>query len=366
MDKFYLGFSISSFQTEGNYNNQDWYYFIKEGKLPEIDNACNLWEKYLDIIPILIDLNANAFRFSIDWARIYQSKNKIDYSSMKRYVEFTDKLIKNNIEPFITLWHYVNPLWFYNLGGWENKENIEYFIDYSYFIIDTFSKLGVKYFISFNEPWVYIFSSYVFGKWPPFKKVNSIEDLKNAISILDNIFYANKELYKITKEFNVYLIYTESLSLLKLPFNFLLKDIISSNIHLLFPKEIDFYGINYYGIFKDLKDIYERKPSFSVSILDDILKNLDKPIFITENGVNTEDEFLRVRIIKRYLNYFVKNRERYNIKGYFIWSLMDNYEWDFGYNAKFGILNRNLSKKDSYYEIKEIYRKLNQKLNISK
>jgi len=59
-----------------------------------------------------------------------------------------------------------------------------------------FSKLGVKYFISFNEPWIYLLSSYIFGKWPPFKKVNSIEDLKNTIVILDNIFYANKDYIK--------------------------------------------------------------------------------------------------------------------------------------------------------------------------
>ncbi|MGC9133324.1 MAG: family 1 glycosylhydrolase [Nanopusillaceae archaeon] len=365
MVEFYLGFSISSFQTEGYYDSQDWYYFIKNKKLPEIENANELWEKYEEIIPILKDLNVNSFRFSVDWARIYPEKDKINYKNLKRYMIFTKKLIDNNIEPFITLWHYVNPLWFFNLGGWENEENIYYFIDFSETIINNFSSIGVKYFISFNEPWVYILSSYISGKWPPFKKIKSISDLSVALNVLNNIMKANKEIYKIAKEKDVYLIYTENLSFVKLPLFSLFKAFILNNIRLIFPEEADFYGINYYGIYENEEKSEKRKAKFNVSMLKKVLDILDKPVFITENGINTEDEYLRVRLIKRYLYFFVKNRKKYNIKGYFIWSLMDNYEWDYGYNAKFGILNRNLSKKDSYYEIKDLFYKLNKKLNIS-
>lgn len=81
--RFYIGFSISSFQTEGYYDNQDWYYFIKKGKLPEIDNANELWIKYENLIPILKDLYVNSFRFSIDWARIYPEMGKVNYSNLK-------------------------------------------------------------------------------------------------------------------------------------------------------------------------------------------------------------------------------------------------------------------------------------------
>ncbi|BFI73882.1 beta-galactosidase [Nanoarchaeota archaeon] len=365
MDKFYLGFSISAFQTEGYYDNQDWYYFIKNGKLPEIYNANGLWENYDIVIPILKDLNSNAFRFSIDWARIYPEKDRIKYSNLQRYAVFTKKLIENGIEPFITLWHYVNPIWFFNIGGWEFKENIEYFINFAETIINNFSKIGVKYFISFNEPWVYVISSYMMGIWPPFKKAESVGDIAKSLDVLNNIVEANKEIYKITKENNVYLIYIENLSFIKLPFFSLYKDVIINNIRLIFPIETDFYGINYYGAYKKIDDVRTRNTIFSLSIIKNILEVLDKPIFITENGVNTEDEFLRVRTIKKYLSFFINNRKKYNINGYFIWTLFDNYEWEYGYNAKFGIMNRNFSKKDSYYEIKDLYHRLNKKLNVS-
>ncbi|MGC9079458.1 MAG: family 1 glycosylhydrolase [Nanopusillaceae archaeon] len=364
MDKnFYLGFSISAFQTEGYYDYQDWYYFIKKGKLPEVENANRLWERYEDLVPILKDLHANAFRFSIDWSRIYNRKERLEYRNLYRYIKFIELLKKNDIEPFITLWHYVNPIWFYEMGGFEYKENVEYFIEFAENIIRILTKMDVKYFISFNEPWIYVISSYIVGTWPPFKKASDINSLKTALNVLSNIRYANDEIYKIAKQNDAYLIYTENLSLIKLPFFIPSKDIIINNIRIIFPEKIDFYGINYYGIYKNMDDIINRKPIFDVSFISNILKDLDKPVFITENGINTEDEFERVRILKKYIYYFVKNRERYKIKGYFIWSLMDNYEWDVGYTAKFGILNRDLSKKDSYYEIKNIYGKLNESLN---
>ncbi|BBL45576.1 beta-galactosidase [Nanobdella aerobiophila] len=360
--RFYIGFSISSFQTEGYYDNQDWYYFIKKGKLPEIDNANELWIKYENLIPILKDLYVNSFRFSIDWARIYPEMGKVNYSNLKRYVNFIKELKNNNIEPFITLWHYVNPMWFYNINAWENRENISYFIEFADLIISNLSKMDVKYFISFNEPLVYIFSSYIAGLWPPFKKYKDLDDIHLVVKVLSNIHRANEEIYKISKENDVNLIYIENITNIKTPFFISFYDIIKNSISLIFPRHIDFYGINYYGSFNNMKNIIESKPSFSLKLVSDILGDMKKPIFITENGINTDDEYLRTRYLKKYMYFFLKNREKYNIKGYFIWSLMDNYEWYNGYNAHFGILNRNLSKKDSYYELKYI---LNKNFNIS-
>jgi len=359
---FYIGFSISSYQTEGDNSFTDWYHF--EGKkLPKSGKACNLWERYEELIPILKDLNVNAFRFSIEWSRIFPEKGKIDYKSLRRYIKFTSLLIENGIEPFVTIWHFTNPKWFLDNGGWEERGNIKNFVEYADIIISNFSKIGVKHFIVFNEPLIYILSSYIIGNWPPFSKLSSIKEINKIKKILDNIHDAYKEVYNIIKEKGLKSIYTENFSGFNLPtpLNLMSKDSIINFILSSIPREVDGIGINYYGI---VVDNYNRKFKVSLSyfrsILDIASKNF-KEIYITENGINTEDEFERVRYIKKHLNFVIRNRRKYKISGYFIWSLMDNYEWEIGYRAKFGILTRDLNPKDSYYEIKEILSRLDLK-----
>jgi len=352
---FYLGFSISAYQTEGNNIYSDWYHFEGE-KLPKSSDACRLWEKYEDLIPILKDLNANAFRFSIEWSRIFPTKDKINYSNFRRYVRFINLLIENNIEPFVTLWHFTNPKWFFDLGGWENKENIDYFIEYSDFVITNLRKIGVKYFITFNEPLVYVFSAYILGVFPPFRKISDIKDLSKALEILENMKKASEEVYKIIKEKEAKGIYVENFSGFNIPFQLklLLRENLIKFVLSTIPKT-DGIGINYYGIsINGPNRIFKPSISLFKKILELTSKKTNE-IFITENGINTEDELERVKFIKKHLSFVVKNKDRYKIKGYFVWSLMDNYEWDIGYKAKFGIMTRDLEPKDSYYEIKNLF-----------
>ncbi len=359
---FYLGFSISAYQTEGNNYYSDWYYFEGE-KLPKSGDACRLWERYEDLIPILKELHVNAFRFSIEWSRIFPEKDKVNYNNLRRYLKFTNLLLKNGIEPFIVLWHFTNPKWFFDMGGWENKDNIQYFLDYTDLIVKNFSKIGVKFFIPFNEPLVYIFSSYFLGIWPPFKRVKDISDFKKIAEILNNIHRAYKEAYKIIKENDSNCMYIESFSGISIPFlsRILPKDAPINFVLPTIPNKVEILGINYYG--KVVNPRY-RKYSISMSMFKKILELSSKKvneIFITENGINTNDEYIRVRFIRKHLNFILENKEKYRVRGYFIWSLMDNYEWEIGYKAKFGILTRNLEPKDSYYEIKNLFSRLNPK-----
>lgn len=362
--KFYYGFSISAYQTEGNNIYSDWYFYENLGKLPKCGNACNLWEKYDDLIDILIDLNVNAFRFSIEWSRIFPFEKKYSISSLMRYSKFINKLKENKIEPLITLWHFTNPIWFLEKGGWEKKENIEYFLEY----VDLVTRnLDVTYYIIFNEPLVYISSSYISGVWPPFKKIKKIEDFKIIIDILENIRYAAEEAYKIIKQNNpnAKIIYTENLSQL-LSFSLFEKDLISF-IYSTYPRNIDIVGINYYGKSINLEESKKRKYRLDLKHFDSVLniaKNkFNLPIIITETGINTEDEVERVKFLKKILYFTLRNVKKYNLLGIFIWSLCDNYEWDIGYEAKFGIMTKELKPKDSYYEMKKLFEMIRLYLN---
>ncbi|MEM0379257.1 MAG: family 1 glycosylhydrolase [Nanopusillaceae archaeon] len=357
MEKFFLGFSISAYQTEGDNFYSDWYYFEND-KLPKSGKACNLWENYEKIIQFLVDLKVNAFRFSIEWSRIFPEENNFSQENLNRYLRFIEKLKEKNIEPFICLWHFTNPKWFFDKGGWQYRENINYFIEYVDILIKNLKKYDVKYFITFNEPFVYTLNSYVLGFWPPFEKISSIENLKKISDILENFHLAHKEVYKIIKESDEKIIYIENFSF----FNFYLikffKDTYLDLIISTLPKKVDGIGVNYYGILVDYttRKFYESLKYFSKVL--DKLKTKNKDIFITENGISTEDEYKRAKYIKKHLTFVLNNRKKYNIKGYFIWSLLDNYEWEIGYKAKFGILTREIKPKDSYYELKEFFKSL--------
>ena len=362
---FHIGFAISAYQTEGNNHNSDWYYYEKKKLLPESGNCCNLWEKYEKIINILLDLNVNSFRFSIEWSRIYPSKDKIDYSSLRRYIRFIVKLKENNIIPFVTFWHFTNPKWFHDLGGWKYKENIVYFLEYVELLAKNLKDL-VKFYIIVNEPLVYSLSGYFWSTWPPFEKVEKFEDTKLFLDVYENIKIAAKEANKILKEVdnNNFTIYTENVSDISKVIPFIGSDVMKILINS-YPNEIDGIGINYYGYAESLSDVRNRNFKMSLKIYEKILRRLhkkyNKPIFITEVGINTEDEYERVSKLKNIILYTFKVRKKYDIKGLFIWSLCDNYEWDIGYNAHFGILTRDLKEKDSYYELKEFLLKIKQK-----
>lgn len=358
----FFGFAISAYQNEGKNYNSDWYLFSQKNYVPKFENQYELWDNYNNIIPILVDLNVTAFRFSIEWSRIYKDKENIDYTSLRKYMEFVNNLKKKDIEPFITLWHFTNPIWFIEIGGWAYRENIEYFIEYVDTILKNFSKLDVKYYITVNEILNYIFLSYKVGAHHPFLSLSSLEDLKNLLSVMNNLKKASEEASKVIKEYGCYSIHTENISISKINLSkFLVIDLsqMTSFYLSLYPKNIDIYGINYYGEYKSVEDMHNRRNNLIIKrSLINFLKTLKKDVIFTEVGVNTDDEYHRYTSIKRFFYFAIKNEEKYRIKGVFIWTLYDNYEWDFGYNAKFGIMDRNLNKKDSYYSIKELFSRL--------
>lgn len=365
---FYLGFSISAYQTEGNNFNSDWYYYELHNKLPKSGECCRLWERYEELVPFLTGLNVNAFRFSIEWSRIYPTKDSIDYSSLRRYVKFIKALKENNIEPFITLWHFTNPKWFSDLGGWLDKGNISYFLDFVETIVRN-TKDYVKYYITVNEPLLYSIMSYLLGKWPPFKSVRSLESIGEFIDVYKNIKKASDEAYDIIKEQNEnsHVIYVENLSNTLNIIPFIGKNIVKLLTNS-YPEKIDEIGINYYGSVKNLKELEDRNYNLDIDFLDKILDRLNKkyrkPIFITETGISTEDEFKRMGYLKKIIYFVIEKGEKYNIQGLFFWSICDNYEWEIGYKAHFGILTKELEKKDSYYELKDLISNLYSKIFI--
>src|SRR3989338_654717 len=164
---FKWGSATSAHQIEGN-NHNDWTEWEK-GRPEEFRSgkACDSYNRYEEDFDIAKQLNQNIHRFSIEWSRIEPEEGRFDFEAMKHYQRLVKSLRERGIEPMVTLWHFTNPIWFAEKGGWLNKKAPEYFTRYAKYVVDNL-KDDVKLWITFNEAaTIYAHYAYLKGLWPP-------------------------------------------------------------------------------------------------------------------------------------------------------------------------------------------------------
>ncbi len=385
---FLWGTSTSSHQVEGG-NLNDWREWEKKNAerltqeaeknyswLPvwqEIKNQAqnpenyisgktcdhyHLYEKDFDLIK---SLNNNAYRFSIEWSRIEPEQGKFNQKEIEHYKKVLLALKKRKVVPFVTLYHWPIPLWLKEKNGWLNPQSPKYFERYAKKVMENLGKYA-DFWITINEPLVYGANSYLAGKWPPQKK-----NLFKIIKVIRNLVKAHKKAYKIIHQLdkkakvsiaknNVYFEpYKNKLFnkiLAKIP-DYLWNKYFLNSI----KRQMDFIGLNYYSHnrikigWKKPRDWFNQNENKEVSdmgweiypkgiyrVLKE-LKNYKKPIYITENGIADAKDKKRAEFISQHLKWIHKAiQEGIDVRGYFYWSLLDNFEWDKGFWPRFGLI----------------------------
>ena len=394
-NSFAWGTATAAHQVEGNNTNNNWYdweHQLDENNQPRIHNgdksilAADHWNRYPDDIKLMKDLGVNHYRFSIEWSKIEPQNGDYNVESIQHYRDLCDSLIKNNITPVVTLHHFTHPTWFEKLGAFEKKENIDHFIEYSEYAFNNLKDL-VPIWCTINEPSVFVSQGYFNGIFPPGKK-----DPVLAATVLENLLFAHTKTYKHLKSLNggdkaqiglVKNIFQfdplRRWHILDWAFSKVLNNVFTHSTLDYFKKgystfslpgmvkkhmenndavgAMDFIGLNYYSrmhvkgqvnltepfVFeKRAKDIqtdmdYALYPEGFYEALHTI-STLKKPIYVTENGVADQGNNIREMFIKRYLYALHKGlQDGLDIRGYFYWTLMDNFEWAEGYKMKFGL-----------------------------
>jgi beta-glucosidase len=131
------------------------------------DVACDHYHRYEQDVAIMADLGVNAYRFSISWSRILpEGTGRVNEKGLDFYRRLTDALLKQNIKPMATLYHWDLPAALDDRGGWLNRDVAEWFAEYA---VAAFRGLGdrVHFWATLNEPWVVTDGGYLHGSLAP-------------------------------------------------------------------------------------------------------------------------------------------------------------------------------------------------------
>ncbi len=361
---FLWGSAAAAHQVEGNNTSSDWWDWEQKGGTSPSGVACDHYHRFEEDFKSAKSLNQNAHRFSIEWARIEPREGEWDKEAVRHYHRVLDSLKANGLTSFMTLHHVTLPLWFSQRGGFENSSNIKYFERFARFCAEEYGR-KVDFWATVNEPLNYVWAAYAAGLWPPQKRKGLA-----AIGVYLNLIRAHNKAYSAIKDILPEAKVGPVLSTTAVhyhggnPFLSFIARVVevlhNRSFLLLTRRQFDFIGVNYYFrhdiSFKDLSVEVSKKLAEQIILIEgkdhgftsypkgiyEVLVKLKKyrrPVYITENGVPDAKDELRKEFIKKHLFWVHRAlQEGVDVKGYFYWSLTDNFEWIFGFRPRFGLI----------------------------
>ncbi len=383
---FLWGTATSAHQVEGNNQNNNWAKWEEEGHILDRQHcglACDWWGgRWKEDFDRAAEASQNTHRFSIEWSRIQPSPDQWDEDALDYYRELAKGLHQRGMKPLVTLHHFTDPLWLTEMGGWENPAVIEKFAAFTSKAINAL-KQYVDFWCTINEPNVYTIMGYIMGTFPP-----GVKDSHRSFQVIVNMVSAHAAAYE-----QIHLIqpnasvgmainYRSFMPARKwFPFDKWMANIHAKNfndvftdpmvtglVKYLFTKKsvpkakgtMDYLGINYYS--RDLvafspfaiNDFFAKRfnnPNAALSETGFIANEpqglyealkwgsaYKMPVYITENGIEDSKDTLRPRYISEHIHQ-LWHAVNFNwlIKGYYHWTLVDNFEWERGWSQRFGL-----------------------------
>jgi beta-glucosidase len=389
---FAWGVATSSHQVEGENANNQWAEWERNGRIKSKDRvgfACDWWRSAERDFDLAKSLGVNALRLSVEWSRIEPQEGHWDESALARYRQMLAGLHERGIRPFVTLHHFTNPQWFEAKQGFANPESVRLFQRFTQRVVGALGDLCHDW-ATFNEPNVYVSLGYFLGEFPPGKKGRVLE----AAQVTKNLCLAHAAAYhtihSLQWDANVgwaqhYVVFKprrpESpvdrwlCGFIQRRFNDNFSEGIQSGLAP-FPLNkfgqglpgvkgtCDFVGINYYSrlrvgfearspktLFLQIS-VPPHKPQGDSGIevpygevypegLRQAMKHFagfQKPVYILENGVPDREDRIRPWALESIVGQMHGLlAEGIDLRGYFHWTLADNFEWNEGWHLRFGL-----------------------------
>jgi beta-glucosidase len=369
-DGFLFGASVSAHQVEGGNTNSDWWWWEHIESTPcrePSGDACDFYHRYAWDIALLAGAGLNAFRFGIEWARIEPAEGEFSQAALDHYRRMLDSCMDNRVVPLITFHHFTLPRWLHEKGGLAADDFPSLFARYCGQAARALGDL-IGYACTINEPQGLGSSGWVLGINPP----GHTDDREGAQRATENLLEAHR------------LGAAEIRSQAGIPVGVTLArpDIqyedgapsgntsleLESRINDLFfelASHDDFIGVQTYTRFR-IGPEGPRSPGHDWSDTTRELTETDQttqmgyeyypqslggairrahrtcpgvPIIVTESGIATAFDDKRIAYIETAMREVEAClAEGIDVRGYLYWSLLDNFEWAFGYAPRFGLV----------------------------
>ncbi len=372
---FLWGAATAAHQVEGNNINSDlWVLEHIEPTLfaePSLD-ACDHLRLFPEDIKLLAKLGLNTYRLSIEWARIEPERGHFSMAALEHYRRVLAACHENNVTPMVTFYHFSSPRWFASMGGWEKPVAGDLFVRYCERATRHLGDL-ISYATTFNEPNLPMLLRWLPTTEIPFLKIRKMTKLAtkalgggecgcfflgNPEKLRDRMTDTHRRAVECMKSQRGEFPVGVSISLQdEQPFGPDSKrdkkcaEVYDPWLHA--AGVGDFLGVQVYtrcrvGKKGDLSpehgsEITQMGYEFWPEALEACIRyahdRVRIPIYVTENGVATEDDERRIEYIRRALDGVVKClADGIDVRGYIHWSLFDNFEWIMGYRPKFGLV----------------------------
>jgi beta-glucosidase len=388
-DGFIWGVATASHQVEGGNTNNQWYAWEQQGHIVSGDHcglACDWWEHAEADFDRARDLGVNGMRLSLEWSRIEPEPGRWDPAAIARYRQMLQGLRARGMEPMVTLHHFTNPLWLEEQGGFGHDGAIEQFTRFVRYAVEQLGDL-CDFWCTVNEPNVYATLGYGLGIFPPGHR----GDVIGCFRVLGRLLRAHAAAYhtihtlqpraRVGMAPHVRIFDPARprnpldrfvAGLQDGAFNAMAFDALrygrASGPLALFVGDLrgvrgtcDYVGVNYYT--REVVQVDPRKPGemfgrrFSMPGSDQMeqdygelypdgmrrvlerVKALGKPIYVTESGFADNTDHLRPRALARTVLAMHRALDRgVPVRGFFHWTLVDNFEWAEGWRIRFGLI----------------------------
>jgi beta-glucosidase len=316
--------------------------------------ACDHYNRYEEDLDIAKQLGLTAYRFSIEWSRVEPRKGEFDESAIEHYRKMIQAVRQRGMEPFVTLWHWTIPIWVRDEGGWASRKTIDH---YTHYVAKAVEELrdDVRFWVTTNEQESVAGEAFLLGHWPPQKR-----SLLAYLKVTHHLIDAHRAAYPIIKaldpdaQVGIVNGYVHFDSEHKRLVNRVLKNLADwwNYFYALgrIGSRVDFIGLNYYfhnrinywfgrKAKRQTSDMgWELYPRGIYHVLK-LLKRFRKPIYITEHGLADRQDRYRIWYVNQTLREVHRAiSEGADVRGYFYWSLLDNFEWDKGFWPRFGLI----------------------------
>ncbi len=382
--EFLCGLASSATQIEGGCQGHVWYRWSQENHIKDHSSSLRAgqhWQRVDQDLQLLSQLGVQTYRMGLEWARIQPSASSFDEQALVVYRTEILKLKALGIKPLLTLFHFNNPLWFEDSGGWMRADAATVWLGFVDFVVEGLGDL-VSDWITINEPNVYLYKSFLDGEWPPGER-SLLKYLRGGRQIIKAHRLAYNLIHRKRKEklwdrdqatlvgvahhlriFDPLHKWNLVLRVLSAAVRYLIQDwflyaMTGPKTKAAPRKWADFIGINYYtrdmmSMSFNASSLFTRQTVKKAALVNDLgweiypeglyrlvkkqWKAFGLPIWITENGVCDRSDALRTSFIADHLAYLLAAIETgVKVERYYHWTLYDNFEWTEGEAAPFGL-----------------------------